>query len=127
MTDISKQLIRVANVAVEGSRYNTRFVWQDNDRVYATNGVIMVSVPDTLVDMSNVPENLQRNHPRAYKDMSAYLDARDRSLYGLAPKQLRAALAVFDAVGECPTIVPKGRGYVLSGSSVDAIIMGVRM
>lgn len=129
MTDISKQLMRVANVAVEGSRYNHRFVWKDDRCVYATNGVIMVCVRAELVDMTKVPESLQLNHPRTLKP-SAYLDmssACDDRKYAIASKQLRAALAVFDAVGECPMIVPKGHGYILSGRSVEAVIMGVRM
>ena len=129
MPDISKQLMRVANVAVDGSRYNRRFVWQDDRCVYATNGVIMVCVRAELVDMTKVPESLQLNHP-CTRIISAYLNAPsacDDREYAIAPKQLRAALAVFYAVGECPMIVPKGRGYILSGRSVEAVIMGVRM
>lgn len=129
MTDITKQIMRVANVALDGSRYNPRFVWKDDRCVYATNGVVMVCVRAERVDMSKVPESLQLNHPRTRK-LSDYLDAPsacDDSKYAIAPKQLRAALAVFDAVGECPMIVPKGYGYMLSSCSVEAVIMGVRM
>lgn len=116
-----EKMLKVRPYGARSTQLVPKFVAHDpiSGWVAATNGVTAV------ICRAEIP--LQDTGGLSFDAIERAMFADRKSTANrIDPRQLRAVLRVFDAVGELPIISYQCGAYVLESNTITALIMGVR-
>lgn len=116
-----EKMLKVRPYGARGTQLVPKFVAHDSATGYvaATNGVtaVICRAETPLQDTGGLSfDAIER----------AVFTERKSTANRIDPRQLRAVLRVFDAVGELPSISYQCGAYVLETNTITALIMAVR-